>query len=433
MLQLSLVIVAFLLFSITWKETAGLAILILCFELFVSPQMAAGLREDGGTANFERAWTGFVLYPIALLALALIFRRHLEVVAAAWALLTVGDVMAAVVGETWGIHSLPFNPRKSWEGFAAFVLFGGAAALLLLLWVQSSRLGLKAFLVSAAAGVAGAFVESLPIRLNDNITVPIVCGCFVFCAGLISRAAFDYNLPYLGVRIVLAICVSLVFALVAWGLRQITLSGAITGFLLSIAIYMGYGYKSFLILLSFFVLGSVATRLGYERKRRRGIAERRRGARGWREAMGNLLAAAFFSILVITTPYQSAFLMALVAALAEAAGDTVASETGKWVSSRARLITTFKSVPAGEEGGISLVGTVSGFAASALVVGLGYGLGMYAGWNVLAVLLAAFAGNLADSFIGATLERRGLVSNSIVNFMGTSFAGALALVAGLYH
>jgi uncharacterized membrane protein len=42
--------------------------------------------------------------------------------------------------------------------------------------------------------------------------------------------------------------------------------------------------------------------------------------------------------------------------------------------------------------------------------------------------LAAFLGNLFDSLLGATIERRGLVTNGIVNFAGTSFSGALALV-----
>ncbi|MGH9353251.1 MAG: DUF92 domain-containing protein, partial [Terriglobia bacterium] len=198
------------------------------------------------------------------------------------------------------------------------------------------------------------------------------------------------------------------------------------------AVYMGFGYKSFLILLSFFALGTVATRLGYARKLERGVAERRRGARTWREAVGNILPAAFFSVLVITTPYQWAFLMALVASLAEAAGDTVASETGKWASGRAYLITTLEPVKAGEDGGISVVGTAAGFGASALVVLLGCALGLCWGWNAVIVLIAAFAGNLADSLIGATLERRGLVTNSVVNFMGASLAGALALAAALH-
>ncbi len=47
------------------------------------------------------------------------------------------------------------------------------------------------------------------------------------------------------------------------------------------------------------------------------------------------------------------------------------------------------------------------------------------------MLCAAFVRTLLDSLLGATLERRGLVTNGIVNFAGTSFAGALALELSL--
>jgi uncharacterized protein (TIGR00297 family) len=237
--------------------------------------------------------------------------------------------------------------------------------------------------------------------------------------------------PHLGARVALAVLINLIFALVAWRLRQITFSGAVAGFALGTAITMSFGYKSFLILLAFFVLGVAATHLGYRRKMELGIAERRQGARSWREAVANLLAAAVFSILAITTAYQGAFLLALVAALAEAAGDTVASETGKWASARAWLITTFRRVPPGESGGISPAGTVAGFGASGIVVALAWGLGLVKGWEI--GFLAAIAGNIADSVLGATLERRGLLTNGIVNFAGTSFAGVLALVGGFHH
>ena len=79
-------------------------------------------------------------------------------------------------------------------------------------------------------------------------------------------------------------------------------------------------------------------------------------------------------------------------------------------------------------------GTAAGFAASAVILGLGLELGLcgpyrFAGPAI--ALGAAFAGNLFDSFLGATIQRRGLVTNGIVNFAGTSAAGALALVLAL--
>lgn len=431
-LRIALIIPAFLLFSITWYETAALAVMILLFDIYLLPDLAVVSTQSEVTASLRTFPTDIILYPVAILALALIFNRYLEIVAMAWALLALGDGMAGATGAVWGRHPLPFNRQKTWEGFAAFIVFGGAGALVLKLWVSDLSLTRKGLLICIAAALVGAFVESLPIRLSDNITVPLTCGGFIFCAGLVERSALDRNLPYLGVRIVLAVAVNLAFALIALGLGQITVSGAALGFVLGVAVYMGFGWKSFLILLGFFVLGAAATRLGYARKLERGIAERRRGARTWREAAGNILPAAFFSVLVITTPYQWAFLMALVASLAEAAGDTVASETGKWLSARAYLITTLEPVKAGEDGGISVAGTAAGFGASALVVIFGCALGLCWGWNAVVVLAAAFIGNLADSLIGATLERRGLVTNSIVNFMGTSLAGALALVIALH-
>jgi uncharacterized protein (TIGR00297 family) len=326
--------------------------------------------------------------------------------------------------------TLPWNLQKTWPGFISFVLAGTTGAYVLTRWIAPQIPVDKTCTVCAAAALLGAVVESLPIALDDNITVPLVTGAFMFCAFLVERSALNSNLPYLRRRIFLAIAVNLALALLAYALKAASRSGAVCGFLLGTAIYLGYGYKSFILLFGFVLLGSVATRLGFAKKAARGVAERRGGARSWREALANLLAAAFLAILVITTHHEAAFLIALVAALAEAAGDTVSSEIGQWASDRAYLITTFQPVTAGEDGGISLAGTVAGFAASAIIMGLGLGLGLcgpyrFAGPAI--ALGAAAVGNLFDSFLGATIQRRGLVTNSMVNFAGTSVAGALAL------
>jgi uncharacterized membrane protein len=75
---------------------------------------------------------------------------------------------------------------------------------------------------------------------------------------------------------------------------------------------------------------------------------------------------------------------------------------------------------------------VAGVAASALIVWLGFGLGLCGKGSAAIALGAAFAGNLLDSVLGATLERRGLVTNGIVNFAGTSFAGGITLAVALH-
>ena len=451
--HMSMVAFAFLLPFLTRLEAAGCAALALLFNLFVLPNLDVDLsKRDSAEATrrigqegeapprsyiraSENVWTGIVVYPLSVLVLVLLYGGTMHVVAAVWAIMALGDGMAGVVGGAMRGPALPFNSGKRWSGFCAFLLAGTAGAFVLTRWTSPSVPAVMAFAISAATALVGALVESLPIGLDDNVSVPLVCGGFMYCLYWMERSALASNMPYLGRRILVALVVNLLFALLACGLKQITSAGAATGFVLGVAVYLGYGYKSFLILLAFVVMGSVATRLGYAKKVARGIAERRGGRRSWPEVLANGLAGAFFSILVITTHREAAFLVAFVAAFAEAAGDTIASEIGQWLGGRAYLITTLRPVLVGENGGISLVGTVAGFAASTVVIGLGFGLGLFSAHGPIAAVIAlgaAFAGNLFDSLLGATLERRGLVTNGTVNFAGTSFAGGLALALSLH-
>jgi len=432
LVHMSMLIFAFLLPFLTWVEAAGCAVLALIFNVFILPRLEVDLGKRPGSGAEAKVWTGIVIYPISVLALILFYRHSLYIVAAVWAIMALGDGMASIAGEALRGPALPWNRGKTWTGFLGFLLAGTAGAYVLARWVNPQLPQARILLVCAATALVGALVETVPIRLDDNATVPLVCGAFMFCALLVERSALDSNLPYLGRRVILAVAVNLVLALLARVLKMVTCSGAACGFGLGVAVYMGWGYKSFLLMLGFFVLGSLATRVGYQKKAARGVAELRGGARSWREALANSLAGAFFALLVITSHHEAAFLLAVMAAFAEAAGDTISSEIGQWISGRAYLITTFEPVPAGENGGVSLGGTAAGVAASALIVSLGLALGLCGKGSAVLALGAAVAGNLLDSVLGATLERRGLVTNGIVNFAGTSFAGGVTLAAALH-
>lgn len=425
--HISMLSFALLLPFLTWVEAAGAALMALMFNLFILPRLELDLGKRVAGESRPFAWTGIVAYPISVLVLILLFGRRMEVVGAVWAIMALGDGFASVAGEALRGPAVPWNSSKTWSGFFGFVAAATMGSFLLGRWVDPSFPSTKVLIVCVATAAVGAVVESLPIGLDDNFSVPLVCGSFMYCALLMQWSAVESNLPYLGVRVLLAVAINGVFALVALALRTVNRSGAFMGFLMGVTIYMGYGYKSFLPLLAFFVIGTVATRLGYARKAAMGVAEGRRGARSWREATANTLAAAFFSVLVITTHYEAAFLAALIAALAEAAGDTISSEIGQWVSGRAYMITTLKPVPVGQDGGISLAGTLAGFGASAAIVAVGYALGLCRPGTAVVAFIAAVVGNLFDSYLGATIERRGLVGNGMVNFAGTSFAGGLAL------
>ncbi len=402
----------------------------LLFNIYLLPRMSVDLRKPASGAA-ENLWTGIILYPASVLALIVLFPHHMDAVGGAWAILALGDGAAGMIGPCLCRPRLPWNATKSWAGLAGFVAFGACGAFVLMRWIAPALSVQRTWHLSLAAAVVGGLTETLPIRLDDNVTVPLVAGCFLFAAGMMRANALAANMPYLPRRLEWALAVNLVLALVALGLRTVTIPGAAMGYLLGIAIYMGYGAKSFALLLAFFILGSLTTRLGYSVKRERGIAERREGARSWREALANLLPTAFFSVLIITTPHEMAFRIALAAALAGAAGDTVASEVGQWLSSRAYLITTWRLAPAGVDGAVSLPGSLAGVAASAAIAYLAYALGICHGGGAWGVFAAGIAGNLMDSLLGATLQRRGLITNGVVNFASSAFAGALALAFAL--
>jgi uncharacterized protein (TIGR00297 family) len=112
------------------------------------------------------------------------------------------------------------------------------------------------------------------------------------------------------------------------------------------------------------------------------------------------------------------------AALSEAAADTVSSEVGQALDDKTRLITDWKPVAAGTNGAVSLIGTLAGIAAAAIVSSVCLLGGLVpVRWLAFSVG-AAVAGMIVDSFLGATLERRGFLNNDSVNFLSTLVSAA---------
>ena len=117
--------------------------------------------------------------------------------------------------------------------------------------------------------------------------------------------------------------------------------------------------------------------------------------------------------------------MALSAALSEAAADTVSSEVGQALGEKPRLITSWKTVPAGTNGAVSLMGTLAGVAAAGIVSSVCFLGGLVPVHGLLVSVGSAVFGMVVDSFLGAVLERRGLLDNDSVNFLST-LASAVA-------
>jgi uncharacterized protein (TIGR00297 family) len=225
-------------------------------------------------------------------------------------------------------------------------------------------------------------------------------------------------------RLAIAGAVTLGFALLARALRGVDRSGILAGGASCFLLFAGSGPSAFGVLAALFLLTWIATRFGYHRKQDLGLAERGDGRDAW-QVLANLAVAALASVAFGLTGNR-VWLFATVAALAEAATDTVASEIGQTRGQTAVLITTWKPVAAGTDGGITAAGTFAGIAAGVVIATVAAGSEMIPRAQFWIPAAAGFVGMLVDSVLGATLQRRRWINNEAVNFFGTLAAAALA-------
>jgi len=122
---------------------------------------------------------------------------------------------------TLGRHKLPWNPRKSWAGTLGYVLFGGLAAAILLLWSAPGHYGAGfAIAVAFAAALFAALLESQPLGLDDNLGVPLVTGIFLFCLTLTQGHWELVGAPEFHRRLVIGLAVNLALAGAAYATKE---------------------------------------------------------------------------------------------------------------------------------------------------------------------------------------------------------------------
>lgn len=228
--------------------------------------------------------------------------------------------------------------------------------------------------------------------------------------------------------------ISLSFIALVWAFRAATIGGALTGGIFAAALFLRTPglHTALWPLLTLVVLTFAATRFGRRRKEDLGIAEDKRGRRASQVAANLGVAVVAGLPFAGAIAFSSAALsgriafVAMLAAMAEAAADTLSSELGQVLGGEPRLLTTLRRVPPGTDGAITAVGTLAGCAGAAAVVAAGQAALILSRGVALAALAGAVAGLFFDSLLGAALERRGWLNNDAVNTLSTLFAAIVA-------
>jgi uncharacterized protein (TIGR00297 family) len=208
---------------------------------------------------------------------------------------------------------------------------------------------------------------------------------------------------------------------------KLNLVGALTGGLLGFLIFAGAGFTGIAMIGAFFLLGTAATSWKMNYKQQLHIAEKERGKRKASQVIANAGVAALLGVVTLLLPeHRILFSMMMAASLSSATADTLSSELGNVYGRRFYNIISFRKDKRGLDGVVSLEGTLFGIAGSAIIA-LIYSIGF--GWSIYLwfIILAGTIGNILDSILGATLQRKHYVNNDAVNFFNTLIAAMVAL------
>lgn len=253
------------------------------------------------------------------------------------------------------------------------------------------------------------------------------------------NTALDINL------FIQALLVNGIIAVLAYFAKAVSKSGILGGLIVGIPIYTFMGWQGFVILFSFFLIGTLATKWGYQKKKEMGLAEKNEGQRGISNVLAKCLAGVIFACLILLFKDKRLIFfstIAFVGSFAAGTFDTVSSELGQLYGKRCFTIIPLREVSRGTEGAISYIGTLTGILG-ALLISLIYFTCFFLFINnypisishssiaiyfSVTVILGALLSNLLESILGSLLESKGKINKFITNFLNTLFGGIFSFL-----
>jgi dolichol kinase len=250
LVHMSMGALALLLRYLAWWQGVALAAGAVLFNIFLLPRVAPQLYRPGDQA---RRLHGIIFYPASVLLLLLAFPRRPDIVAAAWGILAAGDGIATLAGRAIGGPRWPWNREKTVSGSVAFALFGAAAGVLLAWWcrpaVSPPPSPIFVLVAPIVAALVAALVETMPVRLDDNLSVAATAGGVMALGSLVVLARLPDAAALAMSRLPSALALNALVASAGYFGRTVTIAGALTGALIGITIYACTGWQGLMLLL----------------------------------------------------------------------------------------------------------------------------------------------------------------------------------------
>ncbi|WP_437225806.1 hypothetical protein SH661x_004246 [Planctomicrobium sp. SH661] len=167
-------VIALTMAGVPHRETVRLWVMVLVVicGIFLPALAAIRYQRLYCRSECENLGPSIFGYVLPLSVLCLLFRSHIEIPLTVAAIIAFGDGSATLVGLLVRGAKVPWNAAKSWAGLFAFAVCGSLLASTVY-WIAARHHAdfSHAFLCVAPVVAVCSFLETLPLKLNDNITI----------------------------------------------------------------------------------------------------------------------------------------------------------------------------------------------------------------------------------------------------------------------
>lgn len=340
----------------------------------------------------RRSW-GIVLFALAFCLLLIWPQAERKFIFTAMLILASSDAAAAIFGKLFGRKSYDLTgDLKTYVGSIAFFV-----TTFLILILVNSRFDLldyyviEMLLIFSVISVILTYAEGIGSGGTDNLTVPI----FAFL--LLSH--LDEYLFYFGIeRIILPALFFPLFAFFAIKKKMLSVDGAIAASLMGFFLFLFGGFLALLPIGFFFISGSLLSKLpgNISKDAKQGKP---------RNYIQVLCNGGIYSILMIPNFIPNGLYLAFIS-IAISTSDTWSSEIGSRFRWEHVNPITFKTMPLGVSGAITLLGTLAGMLGSISVSLLVYFSFSVELITTVYIAIFGFLGMYLDSILGYLFQAK---------------------------